>query len=191
MLHFAGAGGLLSATIILCGAVLSGCNRQEPQQPATENRASDEPPASQLPIIEPPFNRSRLLLTVARAASAHSTRIADADILRSLDGKRFELRLRFGCDGQGPGKGEHGWSVDPDGRTLRLRAVANLSLSDASVKAVAGEGVEGVEGFWLARPWQLQAACPAPQSPDAEPADETDNEPPSNEAGSTSVAQVG
>jgi hypothetical protein len=149
-------------TMAVSGAVLlAACNLQQPQDATSDNRTTDEEPVQPLPIvIEPPFNRSRLLLTVERAASAHSAGLNDTHFQRMLNGKQFEVRIRFGCDGQGP-IGEHGWSVDPDGQTLRLRAVPTLSLDDDVSRIVAPEGVEAVEGFWLTRPWLLQAACPA------------------------------
>jgi hypothetical protein len=87
--------------------------------------------------------------------------VDDTAIQRTLDGKRIEVRVRFGCEGQGPGRGVHGWSVDPNGKTLRLRAVPTLSMEDELVRSVAGDRVEAVGGFWLSRPWLLDAACPA------------------------------
>ncbi|HEU0311105.1 MAG TPA: hypothetical protein VFR36_07810 [Sphingomicrobium sp.] len=102
-----------------------------------------------------------MLLAVARAASSHALGADDDEAQRTLDGKQFEIRLRFGCDGQGPVTEGHGWSVDPDGRTLRLRVVPNLSLDDEPVASVSAEAIEAAEGFWLSRPWLLYAACPA------------------------------
>ena len=149
------------AAAVLCVAALAACRDQQPPDDNTDNGTIDRPPAQRLPIVEPPFDRDRLLLTVARAASAHSAGMNEPGAQRSLDGKQFEVRLRFGCDGPGPRTGEHGWSLDPDGRTLRLRAVSTLSLDDEVARGVAGDGVEAVEGFWLPRPWLLQAACPS------------------------------
>lgn len=153
--------GLPLAAVLAIGAVLPACQPQEPQARNGANEATDKTPLPSLPIVEPPYDRARLLLAVARAASAHSIGTDDLPAQRKLDGKQFEVRLRFGCEGQGPGRGDHGWSVDPDGRTLRLRAVPSLSLGDEGVASLAGEGVEAVEGFWLPRPWLLTADCPA------------------------------
>lgn len=153
--------GLAAASV--CAALLVACQAQQPQETRTENQGIDKSPPQRLPIVEPPFNRARLLLAVARAASAHSAGVADPGVQRSLDGKQFEVRLRFGCDGPGPGEGDYGWSLDPNGRTLRLRAVPTLSLDDEVARSVAGDQVEAVEGFWLPRPWLLQATCPSGQ----------------------------
>ena len=157
---------------IACAVLLAGCRAQPAVEDEPANGANEAVPSPARAIVEAPFDRSRLLLTVARAASAQAMGADDAGVQRALDGKRFEVRLRFGCDGQGPGRGDHGWSIDPDGRTLRLRVVPTLSLKDELVKGVAGEQVEAVEGFWLPRPWLLQPACPAlgpVEQPAAEP----------------------
>lgn len=164
------------AAAALCITLVAACREGARQQDETENEAIGHPAPQGLPIVEPPFDRARLLLAVARAASAHSAGSAESPAQRTLDGRQFEVRLRFGCDGPGPGIGGHGWSLDPDGRTLRLRAVPNLSLDDEMVRSVATGQVEAVEGFWLPRPWLLQASCPNgstssdPEAAGAEPA---------------------
>lgn len=157
------------AAAAFCAVLLASCRGQQPTETGPVNQAIDQQSPQRLPIVEPPFNRARLLLAVARAASAHSAGMTDVGVQRPLDGKQFELRLRFGCDGPGPGTSAHGWSLDPDGRTLRLRAVPSLSLDDEVARSVAGDQVEAVEGFWLPRPWLLDAACPSDQ-PIAAPA---------------------
>lgn len=155
------------ATVALCLTMLAACRGQQQQEASSKNGVIDQPPRQRLPIIDPPINRTRLLLSVARAASAHSLGLTDPGVQRSLDGKQFEVRLRFGCDGPGPGNGGLGWSIDPDGRTLRLRAVPTLSLNDETTRSVAEDDVEAIGGFWLAKPWLLQAACPTAQPSEA------------------------
>lgn len=153
----------VAAAALAASFMAGGCSVDDPKD-AADNIAAVEKPAEPLPVIEAPYNRARMLLTVMRAASAHATGQNDAATQRTLDGKQFEFRLRFGCSGQGP-LGDYGWSVDPDGKTLRLRAVPTLSLEDEVVRTVAGEKVEAAEGFWLNRPWLLQAACPVSRLP--------------------------
>lgn len=155
------------AGAVLATAILVACSPQQPQEAESDNLANEVAQRAPLPIIEPPFSRSRLLLTAARAASAHAAGADNLEIQRTLNGKQFEVRLRFGCDGPGPGGGDHGWSLDPDGRTLRLRAVPSLTLEDELVRSVAGDGAEAAEGFWLLRPWLLSATCPVSRPPSA------------------------
>lgn len=154
------------AAVVLGMTFVAACGSPQPTDAESDNLAQPTAPKPVLPIVTPPFDRARLLLAVARAASAHSAGVADVDAQRGLDGKQIEVRLRFGCEGQGPGGGDHGWSVDPDGRTLRLRAVPNLSLEDELVRNLGAGSVEAAEGFWLPRPWLFDATCPA-DSPEA------------------------
>ena len=149
------------AALWLGAAIVAACQPNGSGKDDHDNAAAAGPQMPSLPIVEPPYDRGRILLAVGRAASAYSAGIDDSANQRRLEGKRFEVRLRFGCEGQGPGKGDHGWSIDPDGRTLRLRAVPSISLKDSAVRALANEGTEAVEGFWLRRPWLLDAACPS------------------------------
>ena len=163
MLNIFKAKGALLTTALLCLGALSGCQSEQPANLESDDQSNIEEAKPPLPVVEAPFNRPRLLFTVARAASSHSAGADDTDVQRTLDGKRFEVRLRFGCDGQGPGHGDHGWSVDPDGRTLRVRVVPTLSLDDEVVRSLASAETEAAGGFWLPRPWLLNAACPKAQ----------------------------
>jgi hypothetical protein len=128
------------------------------------------------------MDRSSLLLAIARAASAAALRQDDATEQRKLDGKRFEVRIRFGCapptlpvePAQAAGEkrptlatptGPFNVRFDEEDRTLRIRATPDLTLDEQPVKAIAGETVEAVEGFWMYRPWLLTDGCPVVASP--------------------------
>jgi hypothetical protein len=161
-----------TAVAVAVGALSLGACRQQPQNEIVENEVGNEdsslPP---LPIAEPPMNRSAVLLAVAKAASAVALGRDDAAEQRSLDGKRFEVRIRFGCVGpSGPASAAGPFNVrfDEEKRTLRIRATPDLSQADPRVAALGGEAVEAVEGFWMYRPWLLEAGCPA--APAAPPA---------------------
>ncbi len=163
MLNMVSSKSLLLTAGIFCLGLLGACSSEQPENLESDELSDSNETRQPLPIVEAPFNRTRLLFTVARAASSHSVGVDDTEVQRTLDGKRFEVRLRFGCDGQGPGRGDHAWSVDPDGQTLRVRVVPTLSLNEELIRSVAGKDAEAAEGFWLPRPWLLNAACPAAQ----------------------------
>lgn len=127
------------------------------QANALQHNAAETRP---LPVAEPALNRENLLIAAMRAASAYATGTDDGAAQRKLDGKRFELRMRFGCrdsDAEGEGRG---WSFDDARRTLRLRVMNDISADDAVIAGIVAAGFESVEGLWLRRPWQLEAACP-------------------------------
>ncbi len=162
--------------VLSCAALLSSCgpgpSREEPA--ATNNIVQDPRPT---PVVEAPLDRERLLLAAIRAASAFAAGSNDSKAQRDLDGKRFELRMRFGCgDGDDAARG---WRFDEAKRTLRLRVTPDISQEDPVAAKVAGERYETVEGLWLRRPWLLIASCPA--IPEPAPAEATGQQAPEPE----------
>ena len=87
--------------LCLTAAVVSGC-RQEAEQPQVQNAAAVERSETRLPVVEPPMDRAGLLKAVGAAASAGALGQDDADAQRKLDGKKFEVRIRFGCATSAP-----------------------------------------------------------------------------------------
>lgn len=168
-------------------ALLIGCS------PAADDNAVDDGDAANaasfnlpaVPLPQPPIDRSTLLAAVARAASATAAGADDGEQQRALDGRQFELRIRFGCRGPAPVLQESmlGWTFDQEKRALRVRAMPTISRDDPIARQIVerldGERIEAVEGFWIPRPWLLDPVCPAapaagparPQPPEAaEPA---------------------
>lgn len=137
-------------------ALLAGCNG-DPAPPAAEPTESRSAP---IPVVEPPLNREMLILTVTRAASDWAAGADDAERQRRLDGRRFELRLRFGCPGDEMASRQ--LRFDEQDRVLRVSVEPEISDDTALVERLEVEGVEAVEGFWLHRSWLLDPVCPAP-----------------------------
>ena len=179
----------LLATVVL----LAACAPQPDQQENRDLTANATIPATALPVADPPMDRSAMLIAVARAASATALGLKDSG-QRQLDGKRFEVRIRFGCRSStdlraaASSQAPFGIRFDPKGRTLRLRATPDITIEDSAVAALAGDKVEAVEGFWMYRPWLLDAGCtPIPAAP---PTLETPGEEPSDEAPSEPVTEA-
>lgn len=130
--------------------------------------AALKPPLS---IVDPPMDRTALLLAIADARSAAALGHDDREAQRQLDGDRFEVRVRFGCTQSDERAGEEAFQVQvaTEGRALRLRAAPNIA-AEAWIAPLGGEDIEAVEGFWIPRPWLLQEGCPVEaaerQSPD-------------------------
>ena len=164
-----------ASTLLLLGfaAATVGCRPAEPEDNGVN--AAEEPVLNipNVPFPEPPMSRSEILSAVARAASAAAAGAEQSPEERPLDGRRFELRIRFGCRGPAPDLQEAalGWAISRDNGTLRVRATPTISMDDETVRQVAGEEFEAVEGFWIPRPWLLEAVCPAAAAVRAAPAE--------------------
>lgn len=168
--------------LLITASIASGCQPDTGNEVVNDGNANAVSSLPRLPVVEPPMDRAALLKAVADAASAAALGRDDATEQRSLDGKRFEVRIRFGCAPAAPtpaaaDKAKPARKVDSsekkpfmvrfndEDRTLRISAAPDLSLDDPSVAAFAGEEVEAVEGFWMRRPWLLADGCPVPPKP--------------------------
>lgn len=156
--------------------LISGC--QEQKKPDAERRpAATEQPAVRpaLPVAQPTMDRAALLLAAMRAASEAALGRTDEEEQRKLDGRRFELRMRFGCDSTAPDDQtqSRGWSFDEKRHVLSLTVEPEIADGFPVIQSLESEGYEAGEGFWFHRPWLLKAACPAvperEQDPDEAP----------------------
>jgi hypothetical protein len=151
----------------VCLLLAAGCQPPDAGIETNEqNEAEEAAPAlplpGPLPVADQPLDRAEILIAAAKAGSAAALGINDLADQRSLDGKTFEVRIRFGCAagaGDADVKRTAPFNVrfDPSDRTLRVRATPDLTLDTPQV---AVEGVEHVEGFWMRRPWLLTPGCP-------------------------------
>jgi hypothetical protein len=82
-----------------------------------------------------------------------------------LGGRRFSLKLPFGCGGPNP-NAKLRFVHNADRGTLQLTASPEIWTEAPWVRTlVDGEAVEAIEGFWLSRPWLQTEQCPAPPAP--------------------------
>ena len=142
------------------------CQRQDAEPPANqaETPANGETNiADVLPLPAPALDRAAFLAAVARAASAHTAGTDDGKAQSKLDGRRFAIRMRFGCGGPAAAESSEPlrWSVSEDRASFEVRATPDLSLDSEPFEGSPSETIESVEGFWLARPWLMSDACPA------------------------------
>lgn len=97
------------------------------------------------------------------AADAAAAGSGPAEALRDAEGRRFELRLPFGCNGPA---GENSnaamrWRYDAAAGALRVH-VAPSTWTPAEWWANAAQpAIDAIEGFWIARPWTSSEACAA------------------------------
>jgi len=148
---------------ILAGSAWLAACQQAPDQPDNDVAQAPATNLPAIPLPQPPLDRAGLLAAVAQAASATAAGTPLPESVTSLDGRQFEVRIRFGCRGPARDLQEAwlGWTYGAENRTLRVRAKPTISLDDPLVGKIAGEQFESVEGFWIPRPWLQQAVCPA------------------------------
>lgn len=175
-------GGALVAIIV--GALMFRSAPQtkapEPVKPAPAEPAPPAPAPNPLP--PPPLTRVDLVRQAnAAAALAAGEGAGSVDDGRSLVGRRFVLRLPFGCEGVQPraGRGQTSALYDAEAQTIRLSARPSDWAGLPVVQTLKDEDIEAVEGFWISRPWSFSETCPprrdeaaAPPSPTA-PSPET------------------
>jgi hypothetical protein len=129
-----------------------------------QQNEAEQLPVPSLPVVERPLDRAAVLLAVEKAASAAALGRDHRDVQTKLDGKRIEVRIRFGCPTISSDVPNAPFNVrfDQRDRTLRLRASPDLGLKDLPTAPTAGEGpaIDQIEGFWIRRPWLLDAGCP-------------------------------
>ncbi len=163
------AGGIAVVLIAGGGGFLLGRGTSErqvaiaPQIPIATPRpvtAPEKPPGASSAL-----NRSDLVALAADAADALAAdRAIPADILKA-EGRRFDVRLPFGCQGAADKDSIEPmrWRYDEDKKALRLHVApvvwaARDWWSDA---ATAPDAVEVIEGFWINRPWTGSEECPS------------------------------
>jgi hypothetical protein len=141
----------------------------EPPVPAAAPKPEPAPARGEL-------DRADQIALASAAADASKAGVAPRSEVAEADGRRFELRLPFGCDGAaGPdSKAAMRWRYDSEDQALRIDVDPVAWTPVDWWTGDAAKGVETIEGFWIARPWTSSEACPAadgrPAAPAAEPA---------------------
>jgi len=153
----------IPAALILTGVTISAC-RNEPSLENTSNAVANNMAATEIPKVEPPpqpvLDREALLVAAIRARSAAATGADDRMAQRQLYRRRFEFRIRLGCNILAPGAPDTVEArYDAEARRVQLRASPDLTMESQPVAEIAGEGVEAVEGFWIRNPWILSPSC--------------------------------
>ena len=134
-------------------------------EPVAEAPPAPTPPPPQpaAPPAPPALGRTELLAAAAAAASEYAAGEVPA-AASPIVGRRFRVRLPFGCEGPLP-DGETAsasWSYGPNRRSVRIVIRPEDWTDSGFVRELEAAGdVEAVEGFWIRRPWLVSAECPA------------------------------
>lgn len=173
------AGGLAATLVVGGGGFLLGrsTTEREPVVAPPAPIVASAPVPTPAPAEEPRgvLGRSDLIALAAAAADAASAGGAASPEIMAANGRRFEVRLPFGCDGPADEGSEAPmrWLYDAAEEVLRVH-VAPIVWTTADWRAAGAPlDAEAIEGFWVARSWTSSEACPPvatrPQVTGAEP----------------------
>lgn len=166
-------GGLI-AVIILGGAgFLLGRNSVERPDAAIVPALSKPTAVSSAPTdagtTQTVMGRAGLIKIAAEGADALASGREPGKDVTDAAGRRFEIRLPFGCNGPA-GEASNAamrWRYDKDAEALRLHVAPVAWRAEEWWRNGAPASIEAIEGFWVARPWTSSEACPLSR---AEPA---------------------
>lgn len=152
------------AVILMVGGAGFFLGRGTAEQPPVEvapPQAAPKPTPKprQVPAV---VGRAELIRLAAAAADAAAGGSDLAPQIAQVAGRRFELRLPFGC--HGPAREDSNdmmrWRYDAKDQALRIH-VSPVSWGPQDWLEVNGVAdVETIEGFWITRPWTSSEACP-------------------------------
>ena len=149
------------------GFLLGRATTERPVAPAARpGSAVPRPAPAPAPVAPAPtdrtMDRADLLALVAAASDAVATGAAIPAEVTRADGRRFEIRLPFGCDGPADAQSDAPmrWRYDGEDNTLRIHVAPVAWRADDWLSPAPPETIEAVEGFWIPRPWTMSDACP-------------------------------
>lgn len=140
-----------------------GCTQPDSDQSSQRSNAVTDPkiPAAPLPAPALPLDREGIILAAMRAATAAALGDNGAAAQAGLKGKRFQVRMRFGCS-ESDDQTISGWSHDVEKGVMRVRVRADVTGDTLPAKGQVDGPEEGALGFTLGRPWMLTTGCPNP-----------------------------
>jgi hypothetical protein len=150
---------LLTLAAIVFGAFVL----QRSRRPAVV--APQMPASAPMPslAVSAPLERTELVQEANAAAAAYAAGAKPSPDKSPLIGRRFSVRIPFGCGGPGSAGPSAQASVELDAATnaLKLSAAPAIWTSLPVLQDLPKvERIETVEGFWIPRPWVNTDACP-------------------------------
>lgn len=157
----------LAAALVVGGAgflIGRGTTERTPVVVAPPPVAAPAPqPEPEPPAIQGMMGRADLIALAAAAADTGAAGRTPGPDIAEAAGRRFELRLPFGCNGPA---GENSnaamrWRYDSEDEALRIHVAPVAWTAQDWWGADAPPRIDAIEGFWIRRPWTSSEACPA------------------------------
>ena len=114
------------------------------------------------PVLSGALGRAGLIALAASAADAVAAGLEPGSEVAQADGRRFELRLPFGCGGPASESSREAmrWRYDREAGALRIHVTPATWTAQDWWPADSAGGVEAIQGFWIERPWTSSETCP-------------------------------
>ncbi len=157
--------GALAAIILVGGAGFllgRGTSERTPPPVAPPAAAPAPKPAPEPEPLRGALGRPDLIALAADAADAAAAGRNPSPEIAEADGRRFGLRLPFGCDGPAGENSDAAmrWRYDAEDGVLRVHVAPVAWSAEDWWGGDTAAGIEAVEGFWITRPWSSSEACP-------------------------------
>jgi hypothetical protein len=137
-------------------------NERPPQRTPAVAEVARKPEPLPVPVPQTSLDREGVILAALGAATAAALGEDDTAAQAELKGRRFEVRIRFGCFGSDK-LASSGWSHDAAKGILRARVRADVDTGVLQASDLTDGAYEGAVGFTLRRPWMLVDGCPDPR----------------------------
>lgn len=149
----------LPVTALVAAVSLGTACQREPEAPPPKQQAEPQPKPAAPVVRDDTLDREGVILAALHALTNASLGRDDAQAQRDLRGRKFSVRIRFGCPSiTDP---DRGWSYDPEKKVLRVKVRSTLTDAPLPKSDLLSSDYEGGVGFALGQPWLLSAGCPA------------------------------
>lgn len=156
------AGAFLATIMVGGGGFLLGrvTTARPPAPVAAPAAPAPKPPPE--PVSSGILGRPDLIALASTAADAAAAGLDPGPEIAEAAGRRFELRLPFGCTGAAAEDSDSAmrWRYDGEAQALRIHVGPVAWTAGDWWPPDSAEGVEAIEGFWIERPWTSSEACP-------------------------------
>ena len=155
---FDGSKWLPIGALVMTTLVVGAC-RGESQRPPPEHKAEPAAkPTEPSPGRADTLDREDIILAALHATTSAALGRDDREAQRELKGRKFAVRIRFGCPGMKDP--ERSWTYDAEKQVIRVKVQSMLTEEALPASDLLRSGYEGAAGFIVGKPWLLTAGCP-------------------------------
>jgi len=148
--------------VLAAMVVLPACQREPdakpPQHKAEPASRPAAPKPAAAPIHDDSLDRQGVILATLHALTDAALGHDDAETQRALGGRKFSVRIRFGCPGVTDP--DRTWTYDAKQKVLRVKVHSSLTDKALPKSDLLAAEYQGIVGFALGRPWLLSPGCP-------------------------------